>query len=120
MHGRKAGAAALLHLPGKLAHGLLGDDASFAACQRSFGFIDCGEDFRTGCTSLAFRSAIAPELSNAAAARMPSCYTPPMPQPEMPDEPPPFLGAWPRVYAAVIVYLALVIAACYAFTRFFA
>ena len=38
----------------------------------------------------------------------------------MPDEPPPFLGAWRRVYIAVIVYLALLIALCYAFTRAFA
>ena len=38
---------------------------------------------------------------------------------EMPDEPPPFLGTWPRVYAAVIVYLALLISLCYAFTRAF-
>jgi hypothetical protein len=39
---------------------------------------------------------------------------------EMPDEPPPFLGTWQRVYTAVIVYLALLIALCYAFTRAFA
>jgi hypothetical protein len=39
---------------------------------------------------------------------------------DLPDEPPPFLGAWPRVYAAVVLYLALVIAACYGFTRIFA
>jgi hypothetical protein len=39
---------------------------------------------------------------------------------DLPDEPPPFLGSWPRVYAAVVLYLALVIAACYGFTRFFA
>jgi hypothetical protein len=37
----------------------------------------------------------------------------------MPDEPPPFLGSWPRVYTAVVVYLALLIALCYAFTRAF-
>ena len=37
----------------------------------------------------------------------------------LPDEPPPLLGAWPRVYAAVIVYLALLIALCYVFTRAF-
>jgi hypothetical protein len=37
----------------------------------------------------------------------------------MPDEPPPFLGTWRRVYTAVIVYLALLIALCYAFTRAF-
>jgi hypothetical protein len=43
---------------------------------------------------------------------------PPDPR-EMPDEPPPFLGTWPRVYTVVIVYLALLIALCYAFTRAF-
>lgn len=32
------------------------------------------------------------------------------------DDPPPFLGTWPRVYAAVICYLAALIAAFYAFT----
>ena len=36
---------------------------------------------------------------------------------EVRDEPPPFLGSWRRVYAAVFVYLALIIAACYGFTR---
>jgi hypothetical protein len=38
---------------------------------------------------------------------------------ELPDEPPPFLRTWPRVYTAVVVYLALLITACYAFTRLF-
>jgi len=38
---------------------------------------------------------------------------------DTPDEPP-FLGAWPRVYAAVVIYLALLISLCYAFTRAFA
>jgi len=38
---------------------------------------------------------------------------------EMPDEPPPFLGTWRRVYTAVLAYLALLIALCYAFTRAF-
>jgi hypothetical protein len=37
----------------------------------------------------------------------------------MPDEPPPFLGTWPRVYIAVLIYLAALIALAYAFTRFF-
>lgn len=37
----------------------------------------------------------------------------------MPDEPPPFLGAWHRVYAAVLAYLALLIALFYGFTRAF-
>jgi hypothetical protein len=35
------------------------------------------------------------------------------------EEPPPFLGTWPRVYAAVLAYLALLIAALYALTRLF-
>ena len=38
---------------------------------------------------------------------------------EMPDEPPPFLGTWRRIYTAVLVYLALLIAAFYVFTRVF-
>ena len=35
------------------------------------------------------------------------------------DEPPPFLGAWPRLYAAVLAYLALLITALYVLTRVF-
>jgi hypothetical protein len=38
---------------------------------------------------------------------------------EMPDEPPPFLRTWPRVYTAVVLYLALLIAVCYLFSRAF-
>ncbi|MEX2262152.1 MAG: hypothetical protein WD696_09385 [Bryobacteraceae bacterium] len=38
---------------------------------------------------------------------------------EMPDEPPPFLGTWPRVYAAVLLYLAALIAVFYVFTKTF-
>jgi len=38
---------------------------------------------------------------------------------EIPDELPPFLGRWSRVYTAVVVYLALLIALCYSFTRAF-
>jgi len=37
----------------------------------------------------------------------------------MPDEPPPFLGSWPRVYTAVLVYLAALIVLFWAFTRTF-
>jgi hypothetical protein len=36
---------------------------------------------------------------------------------DLPDEPPPFLGTWRRVYTAVLAYLAVIIAACYLFTR---
>ncbi|MGO9232337.1 MAG: hypothetical protein ACLQKA_24330 [Bryobacteraceae bacterium] len=36
---------------------------------------------------------------------------------DVPDSPPPFLGSWRRVYAAVLVYLAGVILAAYWFTR---
>ena len=43
-----------------------------------------------------------------------------MPDPrEIPDEPPPFLGTWRRVYAAVLIYLAALIAAFYVFSRSF-
>ena len=38
---------------------------------------------------------------------------------QMPDEPPPFLGTWRRVYIAVLAYLALLIALFYGFTRAF-
>lgn len=42
---------------------------------------------------------------------------PSSPAPEMPDEPPPFLGSWKRVYTAVFFYLVAVIAGLYIFTR---
>ena len=35
-------------------------------------------------------------------------------------EPPPFLGTWGRVYTVVLVWLAVIIALFYAFTRYFA
>ena len=38
---------------------------------------------------------------------------------EVPDEPPPFLGVWSRVYLGVVIYLALLIAAFYTFTILF-
>ncbi len=38
---------------------------------------------------------------------------------QLPDEPPPFLGTWPRVYAAILIYLASLIALFYVFTRMF-
>ncbi len=36
------------------------------------------------------------------------------------EEPPPFLRTWERVYAAVLVYLAVLIATLYLLTRLFA
>lgn len=42
------------------------------------------------------------------------------PDQQIPDEPPPVLGTWPRVYAFVLVYLAVVILAFYLFTVHFA
>lgn len=39
---------------------------------------------------------------------------------EVADEPPPFLKTWPRVYAGVVVFLAVLIALFYGFTRAFA
>jgi hypothetical protein len=36
---------------------------------------------------------------------------------EVPDDPPPFLGTWRRVYIAILIYLALIILAFYVFTR---
>jgi hypothetical protein len=38
---------------------------------------------------------------------------------ELRDEPPPFLGTWRRAYTALVIYLAFLIALCYAFTRAF-
>jgi hypothetical protein len=38
---------------------------------------------------------------------------------EMPDDPPPFLGTWGRVYAAVLGFLALLITLFYCFARAF-
>jgi hypothetical protein len=36
---------------------------------------------------------------------------------DMPDEPPPFLGTWGRLYAAILAYLAATILLLYLFTR---
>ena len=38
----------------------------------------------------------------------------------MPDEPPPFLRSWRRVYIGVLLYLAVVVALLWLFTRAFA
>ena len=37
----------------------------------------------------------------------------------VPDEPPPFLGTWRNVYAAILIYLGLLIAVFYVFMRAF-
>ena len=42
-----------------------------------------------------------------------------VPTKEMPDEPPPMLGRWSRVYTAVLIYLATLIALFYLLTRTF-
>ena len=40
-----------------------------------------------------------------------------MPHPrDVPDEAPPFLGTWRRVYVGIMIYLAVVIAGFYLFT----
>jgi hypothetical protein len=36
--------------------------------------------------------------------------------PQVPEDPPPFLGSWRRVYVAVLIYLCLIIAVSYVFT----
>jgi hypothetical protein len=36
---------------------------------------------------------------------------------DIPDDPPPFLGTWGRVYLAVLLYLAIIIFAFYLFTE---
>ena len=38
---------------------------------------------------------------------------------QVPDEPPPFLRTWKRVYIAVLCYLVVVIAVSYLFTLAF-
>jgi hypothetical protein len=35
---------------------------------------------------------------------------------DVPDEPPPFLGTWRRVYIGILIYLFLLITAFYLFT----
>ena len=37
-----------------------------------------------------------------------------------PEEPPPFLGTWSRVYTAVVIYLVTIITLFYVFERLFA
>ncbi len=41
------------------------------------------------------------------------------PERDVPDEPPPFLGSWKRVYTVVLVYFVLLVCAFYAFMRVF-
>jgi hypothetical protein len=41
----------------------------------------------------------------------------PVDQRDVPDEPPPFLGTWKRVYIAVLIYLVTVILAFYLFAQ---
>ena len=38
---------------------------------------------------------------------------------DVPDDPPPVLGTWPRVYAFVLAYLAAIITLFYGITRMF-
>jgi hypothetical protein len=41
-----------------------------------------------------------------------------MPAPlDLPDDPPPFLGSWGRVYGAVLLYLVALVAALFLFTQ---
>ncbi|MBS1829936.1 MAG: hypothetical protein JST93_31850 [Acidobacteria bacterium] len=40
-----------------------------------------------------------------------------MPQHSHNDEPPPFLGSWPRVYVLVVMYLMALIVGFYVFCR---
>jgi len=41
------------------------------------------------------------------------------PREQMPDDPPPFLGAWRRVYLVVLFYLGALIVLFYIFMRLF-
>ena len=45
---------------------------------------------------------------------------PVLPEKEVVDDPPPFLGAWGRVYIGVLIYLALLIFVFFLFTRAYA
>jgi hypothetical protein len=38
---------------------------------------------------------------------------------EVPDEAPPFLGTWRRVYVAILIYLVVIVSAFYVFTRLY-
>jgi hypothetical protein len=38
---------------------------------------------------------------------------------DVPDEPPPFLGTWPRVYIATVCYLIVLLLVFSVFTRTF-
>ena len=38
---------------------------------------------------------------------------------DVPDDAPPFLRTWRRVYTATLIYLVLIITACYVFTRIY-
>jgi hypothetical protein len=38
---------------------------------------------------------------------------------DVPDEAPPFLRTWRRVYTATLIYVVLIIFVCYLFTRFY-
>jgi hypothetical protein len=38
---------------------------------------------------------------------------------DVPDDAPPFLRTWRRVYIATLIYLALIITIAYLFTRFY-
>jgi hypothetical protein len=42
-----------------------------------------------------------------------------MPTADVPDDPPPFLGTWRRVYVAAMLYLGALIGGFYLFTRAF-
>lgn len=43
----------------------------------------------------------------------------PVPERPAPDEPPPLLRSWPRVYVAVILYLVALLAGLAGISRFF-
>jgi hypothetical protein len=45
---------------------------------------------------------------------------PPLPEATFDPEPPPILGTWKNIYITALVWLALLIALFYAFTRYFA
>jgi hypothetical protein len=64
------------------------------------------------------RMSVGPKLETSYALGLPN--TPELPPKVTIDEPPPFLGTWPRVYIFILCYLAVVIAGFYVFSLAYA
>jgi len=62
---------------------------------------------------------IPPRIRSAVSEMSDRSKQPSEPVDRLDGEPPPFLGTWPRLYAAVLVYSAALILALYWITRTF-